>query len=116
MLLADYSYYYLGGKDWGVGIDNEPDYNPLDNESEYIAACRGRLVWAGWNDGILEATIEGNPGDEGKIVLCGNAKKIRKITVNGTEKEPKFTYDERLSHITLYYSQLDEKTEVKIIL
>lgn len=115
-MLADYSYYYLGGKDWGVGIDNEPDYNPLDNESEYIAACRGRLVWAGWNDGILEATIEGNPGDEGKIVLCGNAKKIRKITVNGTEKEPKFTYDERLSHITLYYSQLDEKTEVKIIL
>jgi hypothetical protein len=113
-MTADSLYYYVGGRDWGVGLDYELNFNPVFGNKPYLRACSSRLFDAGWDEGVFRCRLEGRARENCELVLrCPQKLQPKNLRVNGETTAWNWHYDEKQGELALSYSQTDAPIELE---
>lgn len=69
---SPYAYRYVGGPDWGQGLDYDPSFTPhFDKQGPWVISSSSRLSGVTWVPGTktLLAVLEGHAGDHGTLAV-----------------------------------------------
>ena len=107
-MLSDYIYYYVGGKDWGVGLDYDLTFNPIFRDKPYLRACHSRVFDARWEGNDFRCRLEGKARAKCELVLkCAQKTEPKNLRVDGVPIQLDWQYDEKRNELILYYAQND---------
>ncbi len=112
-MLGPDTYFYQGGKTWGVGLDYEPDFNPDFGEYPCLVACTSRVSGAKWEKDTFRARLEGLPREKCELIFKMEepAKEVN-MWVDGIPVETDYKYDPLRKELLLFYSQ--QKTAIDV--
>jgi hypothetical protein len=116
------AYRYVGGPDWGVGLDYDLSFHPdFNKEGPYIAASTSRCSGATWDKatGNLTVTLDGKPGTKGILnVKCPETEDPMKSTIvliNGKKADKKvlnYNTMQRILSVDYIHSQPSLKISI----
>jgi hypothetical protein len=69
---SPYAYRYVGGPDWGQGLDYDLSFTPhFDKQGPWVISSSSRLSDVTWVPGTktLRAVLEGHAGDHGTLAV-----------------------------------------------
>lgn len=114
-MLEPYSYYFLGGPDWALGIDYEPEYSPKVGDREYIVACNSRVLKAVWEkDNVLCLHLGGHARPDSKLVLSGEFEQVKRITIDAADAQIRADYCAKCKELTISFDQPEGIVDLKI--
>ena len=83
------TYYYVGGENWGIGLDYKLNFDVEFRGKPYVLASSTALISAWWEESSLslKAIVNENAKKSGLLKVRMNGKKIKSIKLNGENIE-----------------------------
>jgi hypothetical protein len=118
------AYRYVGGPDWGVGLDYDLAFKPdFKKDEPYIASTSTDLTSAKWDakGKTLAITLQGEVGDNGilniKWVADKDLTKSCKVEINGEILDKKIlNYNTSQNMLTVNYTHKQQILAIRISL
>jgi len=116
------AYRYVGGPDWGVGLDYDLAFKPDSKKGEpFIASASTNVTSVKWDakKKSLTTNLEGDIGKKGilniKWIADKDLAKSGKVAINGIKVDKKsFTYDSKMSILKVSYEHRQKVLTVHI--
>jgi hypothetical protein len=115
------TYRYVGGTDWGVGLDYDLPFTPNSGENGlFVAAATSSVTAATWDakHKTLTVVLQAKSGRKGELFILGPAGKTIvncKVKVEGKDLEKNnLKYSSRQNMLTIDYAHLKSMVTVQI--
>lgn len=112
-MLESYSYYYLAGENWGVGIDYELDFDPNFGGELFVSACSSRVRKLRISGGKITAELEGLAKPESQIIICG-CRSVGSVKIDGRPVTISAAYNQGSGELTIGYCQPNGSVTIEI--
>lgn len=106
-LNSEDTYYYVGGENWGLGLDYQLGFEVDCTGNPYVLATSSMLTSAWWdkNTRSLKVVVNENAKKGGLLKIRLNGRKLQKITVNGSIMDSKMCcYDSDTDSFDISYT------------